>query len=64
MLAAAIRRASQLTTQINKSVRTYATTANMTDTSKYRFNHTMLRIKDPKKSVAFYEHLGMKIVNK
>ncbi|KAF2157712.1 monomeric glyoxalase I [Myriangium duriaei CBS 260.36] len=36
----------------------------MTDPSKYKFNHTMLRIKDPKRSLAFYEHLGMKQVNK
>ncbi|KAL9534567.1 hypothetical protein SMMN14_01571 [Sphaerulina musiva] len=36
----------------------------MTDPSKYLFNHTMLRIKDPKASVKFYEHLGMKQVNK
>ncbi|KAF7190065.1 Lactoylglutathione lyase [Pseudocercospora fuligena] len=36
----------------------------MTDTSKYKFNHTMLRVKDPKASVKFYEHLGMKQVNK
>ncbi|KAK0902563.1 Lactoylglutathione lyase [Friedmanniomyces endolithicus] len=36
----------------------------MTDPSKYLFNHTMLRVKDPKKSVAFYEHLGMSLVNK
>ncbi|KAK4579915.1 Lactoylglutathione lyase [Recurvomyces mirabilis] len=35
-----------------------------TDPSKYKFNHSMLRIKDPKKSVAFYEHLGMSVVNK
>ncbi|KAI9709672.1 MAG: hypothetical protein M1812_007650 [Candelaria pacifica] len=34
-----------------------------TDTSKYKLNHSMLRVKDPKKSVAFYEHLGMKQVN-
>lgn len=36
----------------------------MTDTSKYKFNHTMLRVKDPKASVKFYEHLGMSQVNK
>ncbi|KAK5105713.1 hypothetical protein LTR62_002348 [Meristemomyces frigidus] len=35
-----------------------------TDPSKYKFNHTMLRIKDPKKTLAFYELLGMSQVNK
>ncbi|KAJ9640418.1 Lactoylglutathione lyase [Coniosporium apollinis] len=35
-----------------------------TDTSKYKLNHSMLRIKDPKASVKFYEFLGMKQVNK
>ncbi|KAF2224456.1 lactoylglutathione lyase-like protein [Elsinoe ampelina] len=36
----------------------------MTDPSKYKFNHTMLRVKDPKRSLAFYEFLGMKQINK
>ncbi|KXL48007.1 hypothetical protein M433DRAFT_8137 [Acidomyces richmondensis BFW] len=36
----------------------------MTDPSKYKFNHSMLRVKDPKASVAFYEHLGMKVIEK
>lgn len=44
-------------------VRTLAT-ATMTDTSTYKFNHSMIRIKDPKKSLAFYKHLGMSEVNK
>ncbi|KAI9776176.1 MAG: Lactoylglutathione lyase [Candelina submexicana] len=35
-----------------------------TNTSQYKLNHSMLRVKDPKKSVAFYEHLGMKQINK
>lgn len=36
-----------------------------TDTSKYKMNHTMLRVKDPKKSVNFYEeNFGMSLVNK
>jgi lactoylglutathione lyase len=34
----------------------------MTDPSKYKFNHSMLRIKDPKASLAFYKHLGMSVV--
>lgn len=68
------------------SFRTLA--AAMSDTSTYKFNHTMLRVKDvstgfspatrlvscafdltrlciqPQRSVKFYEHLGMKMVNK
>ena len=35
-----------------------------TDPSKYKFNHTMLRVKDPSRSVKFYESLGMKQINK
>jgi lactoylglutathione lyase len=38
-------------------------TATMTDPSKYLLNHTMLRVKDPKLSVKFYEFLGMSLVN-
>jgi lactoylglutathione lyase len=34
-----------------------------TDPSKYKLNHTMLRVKDPKRSIQFYEFLGMKVVN-
>ncbi|KAJ1958491.1 lactoylglutathione lyase [Linderina pennispora] len=35
-----------------------------TDVSKYRFNHTMYRIKDPKASLKFYsEALGMKVLD-
>ncbi|KAJ2785204.1 Lactoylglutathione lyase [Coemansia javaensis] len=34
-----------------------------TDVAKYRFNHVMYRIKDPKASVAFYRDvLGMKLL--
>ena len=36
----------------------------MTDPSKYKFNHSMLRVKDPKASLAFYKHLGMSVVGK
>ncbi|KAL9000738.1 MAG: hypothetical protein Q9169_000774 [Polycauliona sp. 2 TL-2023] len=35
-----------------------------TDTSTYKFNHSMLRIKDPQRSVKFYEHLGMSLIQK
>lgn len=36
----------------------------MPDHSKWKLNHTMLRVKDAKKSVEFYEFLGMKQINK
>ncbi|KAM0153916.1 hypothetical protein ACHAQE_007455 [Botrytis cinerea] len=35
-----------------------------TDTNTYKFNHSMIRVKDPKESVKFYEHLGMKMIRK
>ncbi|PGH31541.1 lactoylglutathione lyase [[Emmonsia] crescens] len=35
-----------------------------TDTSKYKLNHTMIRVKDPKKSVEFYKFLGLSQINK
>lgn len=34
------------------------------DHSQWQLNHTMLRVKDPKKSVDFYKLLGMSEVNK
>ncbi|KEQ98452.1 hypothetical protein AUEXF2481DRAFT_86417 [Aureobasidium subglaciale EXF-2481] len=51
-----------LTRRTFTSSRTLA--AAMTDTSSYKFNHTMLRVKDPQRSVKFYELLGMKLINK
>lgn len=35
-----------------------------TNTASYKFNHSMIRVKDPKESVKFYEALGMKLVQK
>ncbi|KAI8376084.1 lactoylglutathione lyase [Radiomyces spectabilis] len=36
-----------------------------TDPSKYVFNHTMVRVKDPKASLKFYQEvLGMKLITK
>jgi lactoylglutathione lyase len=61
----AAHRLSNLTTHLTNT-RTLTTTrltaAAMTDPSKYKFNHSMLRIKDPKASLAFYKHLGMTVV--
>ncbi|KAI1612761.1 Glyoxalase/Bleomycin resistance protein/Dihydroxybiphenyl dioxygenase [Exophiala viscosa] len=48
-------RASPITTK------TYAT---MVDHSKWKFNHTMLRVKDPQKSLDYYKLLGLSLVNK
>ena len=36
----------------------------MTNPSKWLFNHTMLRIKDPTRSINFYKLLGMSEINK
>ncbi len=45
-----------------KSAKSYAT---MTiDQSKWKFNHTMLRVKDPKRSLEYYKLLGLSLVNK
>jgi lactoylglutathione lyase len=38
--------------------------ATSTNTSTYKFNHSMIRIKDPRESVKFYEFLGMSLVKK
>ncbi|KAH8165074.1 hypothetical protein CIB48_g3219, partial [Xylaria polymorpha] len=35
-----------------------------TDTKNYKFNHSMLRVKDPKESVKFYEFLGLSLIKK
>ncbi|KAH9818957.1 glyoxylase I, partial [Teratosphaeria destructans] len=65
MLSSATKRLTALTPQLTRShATTTTTTAKMTDPTKYKFNHTMLRIKDPKRSVAFYEHLGMSVIEK
>lgn len=40
------------------------TLATMTDTAKWKMNHTMLRIKDPEASLKYYSFLGMKQINK
>ncbi|KAI1326719.1 glyoxalase I [Xylariaceae sp. FL0255] len=38
--------------------------ASTTELSKYKFNHSMLRVKDPKESVKFYEFIGMSLIKK
>ncbi|TLS21012.1 uncharacterized protein PpBr36_10740 [Pyricularia pennisetigena] len=35
----------------------------MTDTASYKFNHTMLRVKNPRASINFYSHLGMSLLS-
>ena len=40
-----------------------STTTHKTDVSSYKLNHTMLRVKDPQRSVKFYEHLGLSLIN-
>ncbi|CAG8953561.1 hypothetical protein HYFRA_00010019 [Hymenoscyphus fraxineus] len=42
------------------ATRKYATMT--TNLKTYKFNHSMIRVKDPKESVKFYEHLGMKVI--
>jgi lactoylglutathione lyase len=65
MLSSAAKRLSAITNHLTTHICAYATPAKMsTDPSKYKFNHSMLRVKDPKASVAFYEHLGMKVIEK
>lgn len=34
-----------------------------TDPTKYKLNHSMIRVKDPKRSIKFYEFLGLKLIN-
>ncbi|KOS23121.1 Lactoylglutathione lyase [Escovopsis weberi] len=36
--------------------------ATTTDTNTYKLNHTMLRVKDPKESLKFYEFIGMSLL--
>lgn len=69
MLSSTLRRATAFLDQLSKTTTTAksyatATTATMTDPSKYKFNHSMLRVKDPAASIKFYEHLGMSVVEK
>lgn len=42
--------------------RTFATMA--TDHGKWKFNHTMLRVKDPQRSLEYYKFLGLSQINK
>ncbi|KAI5467765.1 Glyoxalase/Bleomycin resistance protein/Dihydroxybiphenyl dioxygenase [Mariannaea sp. PMI_226] len=38
--------------------------ATTTDTNNYKLNHSMIRVKDPKESVKFYEFLGLSLIKK
>lgn len=38
--------------------------ASTTDLKTYKFNHSMIRVKDPVQSVKFYEFLGMSVIKK
>ncbi|RKF53893.1 Lactoylglutathione lyase [Golovinomyces cichoracearum] len=62
-------RAQKFSSHLNKrclnscpSYRSLATMAS--DPSKYKLNHTMIRVKEPNRSIKFYEFLGMKLVRK
>jgi catechol 2,3-dioxygenase-like lactoylglutathione lyase family enzyme len=35
-----------------------------TDRGKWKFNHTMLRVKDPQRSLEYYKFLGLSQINK
>jgi catechol 2,3-dioxygenase-like lactoylglutathione lyase family enzyme len=35
-----------------------------TDHGKWKFNHTMLRVKDPQRSLEYYKFLGLSQINK
>ncbi|KAF5636009.1 Lactoylglutathione lyase [Fusarium sp. NRRL 52700] len=35
-----------------------------TDTRTYKLNHAMIRVKDPKRTIQFYELIGMRVVQK
>ncbi|KAF4497059.1 Lactoylglutathione lyase [Fusarium agapanthi] len=35
-----------------------------TDTRTYKLNHTMIRVKDPRRTIQFYELLGLRVVQK
>lgn len=60
MQTVAVKRLAQTSTHFNKRRFTA-----MTDVSKYKLNHSMIRIKDPKVTVPFYEkNFGMKLLHK
>jgi hypothetical protein len=48
--------------QVDQSYCTFVTMA--TDQGKWKFNHTMLRVKDPQRSLEYYKFLGLSQINK
>ncbi|CAN8098133.1 unnamed protein product [Discula destructiva] len=62
--ASLLTRPSAKTTFVHQTASAFATMAFKTDTANYKFNHSMIRVKDPKASVKFYEHLGMTVIKK
>ena len=50
--------------QPTTAILTRAYAAMAPDHSQWKLNHTMLRIKDPKKSLDYYKLLGLSLVNK
>ena len=60
MLKTAITRASRISSHLSRQK-----LATMTDPARYKLNHSMIRIKDPKVSIPFYEkNFGMKVIDK
>ncbi|RKF81137.1 Lactoylglutathione lyase [Golovinomyces cichoracearum] len=62
-------RAQKFSSHLNKrclnSCASYRGLATMaSDSSKYKLNHTMIRVKEPNRSIKFYEFLGMKLIRK
>lgn len=52
------------TEHLTKFPRTYATVTKMVDQSTWKLNHTMIRVKDPQKSIDYYKLLGLSLIRK
>lgn len=53
------RKSQSFTSLINRKFATMAP-----NTGKWKLNHTMLRVKDPQKSLEYYKFLGLSQINK